>query len=86
MPHRFVNVLVYYGLWLGVSRLGTDLHLTQVIFRSSCLCCPTVGDSVRADFWRLEGSAVCSYSPCQQVVKPVLLMQEVRKARIAAAI
>lgn len=33
MPHRFVNVLVYYGLWLGVSRLGTDLHLTQVIFR-----------------------------------------------------
>ncbi|CAF99477.1 unnamed protein product [Tetraodon nigroviridis] len=28
----FVNVLVYYGLSLGVSRLGTDLYLTQFIF------------------------------------------------------
>lgn len=32
VPHRFVNVLVYYGLSLGVSRLGTDLYLTQFIF------------------------------------------------------
>lgn len=33
MPHsRFVNVLVYYGLSLGVSRLGTDLYLTQFVF------------------------------------------------------
>lgn len=31
-PPRFVNVLVYYGLSLGVSRLGTDLYLTQFIF------------------------------------------------------
>lgn len=31
-PRRFVNVLVYYGLSLGVSRLGTDLYLTQFIF------------------------------------------------------
>lgn len=29
---RFVNVLVYYGLSLGVSRLGTDLYLTQFVF------------------------------------------------------
>uniref|UniRef100_A0A3Q3BI38 Si:dkey-166k12.1 n=1 Tax=Kryptolebias marmoratus TaxID=37003 RepID=A0A3Q3BI38_KRYMA len=28
----FVNVLVYYGLSLGVSRLGTDLYLTQFVF------------------------------------------------------
>uniref|UniRef100_A0A3P8V710 Si:dkey-166k12.1 n=1 Tax=Cynoglossus semilaevis TaxID=244447 RepID=A0A3P8V710_CYNSE len=28
----FVNVLVYYGLSLGVSRLGTNLYLTQFIF------------------------------------------------------
>ncbi|XP_074542236.1 solute carrier family 22 member 13 [Halichoeres trimaculatus] len=28
----FVNVLVYYGLALGVSRLGTDLYLTQFVF------------------------------------------------------
>lgn len=32
IAHRFVNVLVYYGLSLGVSRLGTDLYLTQFIF------------------------------------------------------
>lgn len=29
---RFVNVLVYYGLSLGVSRLGTNLYLTQFVF------------------------------------------------------
>lgn len=29
---RFVNVLVYYGLSLGVSRLGMDLYLTQFVF------------------------------------------------------
>ena len=29
---RFVNVLVYYGLSLGVSRFGTDLYLTQFVF------------------------------------------------------
>nr|XP_046273859.1 solute carrier family 22 member 13 isoform X2 [Scatophagus argus] len=28
----FVNVLVYYGLSLGVSRLGTNLYLTQFVF------------------------------------------------------
>ncbi|TMS18155.1 Solute carrier family 22 member 13 [Larimichthys crocea] len=28
----FVNVLVYYGLSLGVSRLGTDLYLTQFVY------------------------------------------------------
>ncbi|MEQ2238469.1 hypothetical protein ILYODFUR_033396 [Ilyodon furcidens] len=28
----FVNVLVYYGLSLGVSQLGTDLYLTQFVF------------------------------------------------------
>ncbi|XP_075995703.1 solute carrier family 22 member 13-like [Genypterus blacodes] len=28
----FVNVLVYYGLSLGVSRLGTDIYLTQFVF------------------------------------------------------
>ncbi|XP_066530855.1 solute carrier family 22 member 13 [Hoplias malabaricus] len=28
----FVNVLVYYGLSLGVSDLGTDLYLTQFLF------------------------------------------------------
>uniref|UniRef100_A0A4W5N696 Si:dkey-166k12.1 n=1 Tax=Hucho hucho TaxID=62062 RepID=A0A4W5N696_9TELE len=28
----FVNVLVYYGLSLGVSKLGSDLYLTQFIF------------------------------------------------------
>ncbi|XP_073319097.1 solute carrier family 22 member 13 [Pagrus major] len=28
----FVNVLVYYGLSLGVSRLGTDLYMTQFVF------------------------------------------------------
>ncbi|KAM9737184.1 solute carrier family 22 member 13-like [Menidia menidia] len=28
----FVNVLVYYGLSLGVSRLGSDLYLTQFVF------------------------------------------------------
>ncbi|XP_060949301.1 solute carrier family 22 member 13 [Limanda limanda] len=28
----FVNVLVYYGLSLGVSRLGTDLYLNQFMF------------------------------------------------------
>ncbi|XP_008297980.1 solute carrier family 22 member 6-B isoform X2 [Stegastes partitus] len=28
----FVNVLVYYGFALGVSRLGTNLYLTQFIF------------------------------------------------------
>ncbi|TDH04411.1 hypothetical protein EPR50_G00151300 [Perca flavescens] len=28
----FVNVLVYYGLSLGVSKLGTDLYLTQFVF------------------------------------------------------
>ncbi|XP_041958110.1 organic cation transporter protein [Alosa sapidissima] len=28
----FVNVLVYYGLSLGVSSLGVDLYLTQFIF------------------------------------------------------
>nr|XP_019946246.1 PREDICTED: solute carrier family 22 member 13-like [Paralichthys olivaceus] len=28
----FVNVLVYYGLSLGVSRLGTDLYLNQFVF------------------------------------------------------
>lgn len=27
-----MNVLVYYGLSLGVSRLGTDLYLTQFVF------------------------------------------------------
>ncbi|KAI4818210.1 hypothetical protein KUCAC02_011563 [Chaenocephalus aceratus] len=27
-----VNVLVYYGLSLGVSRLGTNLYLTQFVF------------------------------------------------------
>lgn len=35
LPHstlRFVNVLVYYGLSLGVSRLGTDLYMTQFVF------------------------------------------------------
>uniref|UniRef100_A0A8D0DAY4 Si:dkey-166k12.1 n=1 Tax=Sander lucioperca TaxID=283035 RepID=A0A8D0DAY4_SANLU len=29
---RFVNVLVYYGLSLGVSKLGTNLYLTQFVF------------------------------------------------------
>uniref|UniRef100_A0A665TMH6 Solute carrier family 22 member 6-B-like n=1 Tax=Echeneis naucrates TaxID=173247 RepID=A0A665TMH6_ECHNA len=29
---KFVNVLVYYGLSLGVSRLGTNLYLTQFVF------------------------------------------------------
>ena len=29
---RFVNVLVYYGLSLGVSRVGTDIYLTQFAF------------------------------------------------------
>lgn len=29
---RFVNVLVYYGLSLGVSDLGVDLYLTQFMF------------------------------------------------------
>ena len=29
---RFVNVLVYYGLSLGVSRLGTNIYLTQFAF------------------------------------------------------
>uniref|UniRef100_A0A3Q3XGE6 Major facilitator superfamily (MFS) profile domain-containing protein n=1 Tax=Mola mola TaxID=94237 RepID=A0A3Q3XGE6_MOLML len=28
----FVNVLVYYGLSLGVSRLGTNLYLAQFVF------------------------------------------------------
>ncbi|XP_069577618.1 solute carrier family 22 member 13 [Brachyistius frenatus] len=28
----FVNVLVYYGFSLGVSRLGSDLYLTQFVF------------------------------------------------------
>ncbi|XP_055081358.1 solute carrier family 22 member 6-B [Periophthalmus magnuspinnatus] len=28
----FVNVLVYYGLSLGVSRMGTNLYLTQFVF------------------------------------------------------
>ncbi|XP_031143015.1 solute carrier family 22 member 6-B [Sander lucioperca] len=28
----FVNVLVYYGLSLGVSKLGTNLYLTQFVF------------------------------------------------------
>uniref|UniRef100_A0A3Q1HL12 Major facilitator superfamily (MFS) profile domain-containing protein n=1 Tax=Anabas testudineus TaxID=64144 RepID=A0A3Q1HL12_ANATE len=28
----FVNVLVYYGLSLGVSRLGTNLYLSQFVF------------------------------------------------------
>ncbi|XP_034747853.1 solute carrier family 22 member 13 [Etheostoma cragini] len=28
----FVNVLVYYGLSLGVSKLGTNLYLTQLVF------------------------------------------------------
>ncbi|CAL8297776.1 unnamed protein product [Lota lota] len=28
----FVNVLVYYGLSLGVSRLGTDVYMTQFVF------------------------------------------------------
>ncbi|XP_062846692.1 solute carrier family 22 member 13 [Trichomycterus rosablanca] len=28
----FVNVLVYYGLSLGVSDLGTDLYMTQFLF------------------------------------------------------
>ncbi|KAL4629416.1 organic cation transporter protein-like [Arapaima gigas] len=28
----FVNVLVYYGLSLGVSHLGVDLYLTQFVF------------------------------------------------------
>ncbi|KAM3596010.1 uncharacterized protein V6R79_006822 [Siganus canaliculatus] len=28
----FVNVLVYYGLSLGVSRLGSNLYLTQFVF------------------------------------------------------
>nr|XP_040044248.1 solute carrier family 22 member 13 isoform X2 [Gasterosteus aculeatus aculeatus]XP_040044249.1 solute carrier family 22 member 13 isoform X2 [Gasterosteus aculeatus aculeatus]XP_040044250.1 solute carrier family 22 member 13 isoform X2 [Gasterosteus aculeatus aculeatus] len=28
----FVNVLVYYGLSFGVSRLGTNLYLTQFVF------------------------------------------------------
>uniref|UniRef100_A0AAV2K3Z2 Major facilitator superfamily (MFS) profile domain-containing protein n=1 Tax=Knipowitschia caucasica TaxID=637954 RepID=A0AAV2K3Z2_KNICA len=28
----FVNVLVYYGLSLGVSRLGSDLYMTQFVF------------------------------------------------------
>uniref|UniRef100_A0A8C7X5W2 Si:dkey-166k12.1 n=1 Tax=Oryzias sinensis TaxID=183150 RepID=A0A8C7X5W2_9TELE len=28
----FVNVLVYYGLSLGVSRLGTNLYMTQFVF------------------------------------------------------
>ncbi|XP_072303766.1 solute carrier family 22 member 13 [Eucyclogobius newberryi] len=28
----FVNVMVYYGLSLGVSRLGTNLYLTQLVF------------------------------------------------------
>ncbi|XP_035806630.1 solute carrier family 22 member 6-B isoform X2 [Amphiprion ocellaris] len=28
----FVNVLVYYGFALGVSRLGTNLYLTQFVF------------------------------------------------------
>ncbi|KAK6327691.1 hypothetical protein J4Q44_G00033370 [Coregonus suidteri] len=28
----FVNVLVYYGLSLGVAKLGSDLYLTQFIF------------------------------------------------------
>uniref|UniRef100_A0A667XAJ7 Si:dkey-166k12.1 n=1 Tax=Myripristis murdjan TaxID=586833 RepID=A0A667XAJ7_9TELE len=28
----FVNVLVYYGLSLGASRLGTNLYLTQFVF------------------------------------------------------
>lgn len=32
MDVRFVNVLVYYGLSLGVSRLGTNLYLTQFVF------------------------------------------------------
>lgn len=27
-----MNVLVYYGLSLGVSRLGTNLYLTQFVF------------------------------------------------------
>lgn len=27
-----MNVLVYYGLSLGVSRLGTDLYLTQFVY------------------------------------------------------
>lgn len=31
-PPRFVNVLVYYGLSFGVSRLGTNLYLTQFVF------------------------------------------------------
>lgn len=29
---RFVNVLVYYGLSLGVSRLGANLYMTQFVF------------------------------------------------------
>lgn len=27
-----MNVLVYYGLSLGVSRLGTNLYLSQFVF------------------------------------------------------
>lgn len=30
--YRFVTVLVYYGLSLGVSDLGTNLYLTQFLF------------------------------------------------------
>ena len=29
---RFVNVLVYYGLALGVSRLGSNIYMTQFAF------------------------------------------------------
>lgn len=63
---RFVTVLVYYGLSLGVSDLGTNIYLTQFLFglvevpaRSLALLCLPHSRRLSQSMFLAIGGAAC---------------------------